>query len=109
MEYFNDQKRQANIEELMRLLKDSETLTFNEVVFAFADLVQSTFMSAMFVGKTKEEREAIGDQITNLSHSLIDVLNTNSPNMMVDMIVFANLIMDAVENAEQARIAEQQN
>jgi hypothetical protein len=111
MSHFTNEKRQQNMEKVIGALKTVE-LDFNSIVFTFADIIQSTFLSGLMENLSPSERETMNDTIIQLNHKVIDVLNQGNQPLMIDMVVMSNLIMDAVENAVQAaidQVTEQQS
>jgi hypothetical protein len=107
--FFTKERREANMQLVIEQLNNVKELDFNSLVFAFADIIQSSFLNGLLMGKSKEEREEINAKIINMNNAVIDTLNENSENMMHDMIVLSNLMMDAVENAMQQAMEDSQN
>lgn len=105
-EYFTKERREANMQLVINQLSEIKELDFNSIVFTFADIIQSSFLNGLLIGKSKEEREQINKEIVDINNALIDTLNTSSTNMMHDMVVLCNLIMDGVENAMQRALED---
>lgn len=105
-EYFTQERREANMQVVVKALGEVKELDFNSIVFAFADIIQSSFLNGLTIGKSKEEREEINKHVIELNNKVIDTFNASSQNMMYDMVVLSNLIMEGVENAVQRALAD---
>lgn len=99
--FFTTERRAANTNMVLQELKNIDKMDFNSMVFTFADIIHTSFLQGLHVGKSQEEREASEERIIQLNHALIDVLNAENNDMRYDMVVLAGLLMDAVENATQ--------
>ena len=107
--YFTMERRRANMERIVSQIQDVRDLDFNSLIFAFLDIIHSSFLAGLFAGKSKEEREQLEQQMQELNNRLVDVLNENSTNLACDMIVLCNLMMDAIENAMQLALKDAEN
>lgn len=104
--YFTPDRRKANTKLVIDQLSAIDNLDFNSIMFTFADIIHTTFLNSLLIGKTQEQRDEAENGIIELNHKIIDVLNDNSNDMRYDMIVLANLIMDAVEMATQEALKD---
>lgn len=98
---YNKKLREQNALAISEKMQEIEGMDFNDTVHSFADIIHSTFMNSLFVGKSIEERKKIQETIVTLHNDIVDVLQRTSSNSMYDVIVLSSLIMSAVENAAQ--------
>ena len=105
MEYFSKERRKENAKQIMKAL-DSLQLDFNSLVFAFTDIIQSTFINGACIAATPQEREEFFKNTTDLVNKLAATLSENKANHLIDIVALTNLIMDAVEMATQAALKD---
>jgi len=107
--FFTKERREANMQLVVDQLQELTQLDFNSLVFTFADIIQSSFLNGLLIGKSKVERDEAHEKIVVLRNLVIDNFNSNSENMMHDMVVLTDLIMDGVENATQRALEDSKN
>lgn len=101
-DFISREERQANMNAVLSKL-DPKEMDFNKLMFTLADIMQSSFMNGIYVGKEQEEREALTAEITDLNNKMVEVLNTEHKPLIIDVIVLTNLLMDSIANANDAR------
>lgn len=105
---FTNDIRKQNVEKLFGQLEGTD-LDFNSVIFAFADVIQSTFLNSMMNGKSDEEQEEMNQQISDSLNDVIRLLEEQENVQAVDMVVLCNLMMDAAEGAASLANRAEQN
>lgn len=104
--YFTPDRRAANMEVVINKMQEIDNLTFDNIIFTFADMIHTTFLKSLTVGKPKEQREEITKVLTGMNNELTDVLNENQQLLAYDVVVLSHLLMDAIEMAVNEGLKE---